>query len=311
MEQRSGQAGRPRGMARFPGLGARFEGLLERLAHTARPDAGPVVTEVGRLSGALEADIRRRALDPGRLTPTLRGIRGWLAYFAEGDHLDAYLAARLALQAGLRELAGRRLRGPFTIHLRPMTGLMRLRGDRSGTRLHLPAAVVGLSAAELGHCADLAAGRPRARARVMAALMQPACRAVRERMLALGGEVDGAAGACHHLGRLFAALNRDHFGDRLGRPRLEWSARPSLRKLGHYDLLHDRVVVSAALDRAEVPEHVVAYVLYHELLHKHHGVRVEGGTVRAHTAAFRRDERRYPGHAEAERFLVRLGACRT
>jgi hypothetical protein len=294
-------------MARFPGLGARFEELLEALSHSTGADAGPVAADIGCLSGSLEARIRARALEPGRLTPTVRGIRGWLAFFAEGGNLDAYLAAMRVLQAGLREIAGRRLRGPFTIHLRPMNGLMRLRGDRSGTRLHLPAAVVGLSAAELIHCADLAAGRPRARARVMDALMQPACHAVRERMLALGGEVDGAAGRWHDLGRLFAALNRDHFGERLERPRLGWSARPSLRKLGHYDPLHDRVVLSAALDRAEVPEYVVSYVLYHELLHKHHGVRVEDGTVRAHTPAFRRDERRYPRHAEAERFLSRLG----
>jgi hypothetical protein len=51
---------------------------------------------------------------------------------------------------------------------------------------------------------------------------------------------------------------------------------------------------------------VLDFVLFHELLHKRHGVQARGGRLAAHTPSFRRDEARHPRQGEAECFLSDL-----
>lgn len=90
-------------------------------------------------------------------------------------------------------------------------------------------------------------------------------------------------------------------------PKLSWSREVSLHRFGHWDPEHQAVVISQALDDPEVPEFVLDYVLYHELLHILHPVRMGSGTKRiVHSAAFKRDERRFPRWPEAEGWLARL-----
>jgi len=55
-----------------------------------------------------------------------------------------------------------------------------------------------------------------------------------------------------------------------------------------------------------VPEQVVAYVLYHELLHRVLGAQRQGSRRRYHTSSFRRAEKRFRGHDRAETFLNAL-----
>ena len=90
-------------------------------------------------------------------------------------------------------------------------------------------------------------------------------------------------------------------------PRLSWSKTRSLHRFGHWDAEHNAVVVSQVLDDPRVPEFVLDYVLYHELLHIVHPVRMGSGTKRiVHPAAFRRDERRFPRWKEGEAWIARL-----
>ena len=55
-----------------------------------------------------------------------------------------------------------------------------------------------------------------------------------------------------------------------------------------------------------MPEFVVDFIVYNELLHKKHGVDWRNGQARAHTPAFRQEERRFAQHAEAEAVLKAL-----
>lgn len=89
-------------------------------------------------------------------------------------------------------------------------------------------------------------------------------------------------------------------------PRLSWSRTDSRRRFGHWDPDHGCIVVSQTLDDAKVPEFVLDYVVYHELLHIVHPVEETAGRRRIHSAAFRRDERRFARWREAERWLERL-----
>jgi hypothetical protein len=90
-------------------------------------------------------------------------------------------------------------------------------------------------------------------------------------------------------------------------PKLSWSQRMSRRRLGHWDPDHGAIVISQVLDDPRVPEFVLDYVVYHELLHIVHPVRMGlGSKRRIHTAEFLRDERRFPRHTEGDEWLRRL-----
>ena len=116
----------------------------------------------------------------------------------------------------------------------------------------------------------------------------------------------GPQGTAHHLGPLFVRLNRDHFSGRLRRPHLAWSKRPWRRQLGIYDAGLDQIVLNRRLDRANVAECAVAYVLYHEMLHVKHPVRRARCGLEAHSAEFRREEKQFAEYEKARKILDRL-----
>jgi hypothetical protein len=108
-----------------------------------------------------------------------------------------------------------------------------------------------------------------------------------------------ARGRCYDLTEVFEALNNRYFLGCITGLDLSWSPRPSRVRLGHYDPVHHAIVISSALDHPEVPRVVVEYILYHELLHVKHPVEKSRGRRRIHTAAFREEEKHFPGRAAA------------
>ena len=94
-------------------------------------------------------------------------------------------------------------------------------------------------------------------------------------------------------------------------PTLSWSKTVSRHRFGHWDADHNAVVISQVLDDPGVPEFVLDYVLYHELLHIVHPTRMGSGTKRiVHSAAFRRDERRFPRWKEGDEWIRKLARRR-
>jgi predicted metal-dependent hydrolase len=81
----------------------------------------------------------------------------------------------------------------------------------------------------------------------------------------------------------FQRVNRKYFQGTMEIPSIKWGSE-SYSKLGHYHYASDTVVLSTILLE---DERMLDYVMYHELLHKKHGL-TKGG--RAHTKAFRADE---------------------
>jgi hypothetical protein len=115
--------------------------------------------------------------------------------------------------------------------------------------------------------------------------------------------VSGARGRVYDLDKMFQRLNRRHFDEELEKPVLTWSQRRTRRILGHHDAAHDTIVISKTLDSADVPEWLVEYVLYHEMLHIKHPARLIKGRRYYHTNAFRAEEQRFPYYDEAQRWL--------
>ncbi|MGK7893688.1 MAG: topoisomerase II [Xenococcus sp. (in: cyanobacteria)] len=112
-------------------------------------------------------------------------------------------------------------------------------------------------------------------------------------------------GQYYDLDLLFERINQEYFAGNMAKPRLTWNQILTQRKLGHYEPLRDRVVMSCTLDNDQVPQYVVELVLYHELLHKYHGVKWVNGKRMAHTPEFRRSERKFAYYQEAEQWLKR------
>jgi len=111
--------------------------------------------------------------------------------------------------------------------------------------------------------------------------------------------------AGHHfnLDAMFQAINARYFANSIAKPKLGWSMQQSRTILGHYDASHHAIAISRRLDRADMPDHVVEYVLYHEILHIKHPVEHQGATRRIHTRSFKQEEKLFEEYAEAKAFL--------
>jgi Protein of unknown function DUF45 len=115
-----------------------------------------------------------------------------------------------------------------------------------------------------------------------------------------------STGSQQALRRLFDGLNRRYFGGKLLRPRLGWSRRPWRTQLGCFDRALNEIVLSARLNRRNVPQFVVEYVLFHEMLHVKHPVKAVRCGFETHSPSFRREERRFADYERARRFLAKM-----
>jgi predicted metal-dependent hydrolase len=113
-------------------------------------------------------------------------------------------------------------------------------------------------------------------------------------------------GHYYDLQEVFEAVNGRFFHGLLGRPVLTWSAHRARRILGHYDAAHNTIVVSRVFDGPHVPRYAIEYLMYHEMLHLKHPVRVRGGRRCVHSREFQAEERLFPELEEAKEFLKRL-----
>ena len=114
------------------------------------------------------------------------------------------------------------------------------------------------------------------------------------------------SGVYHDLAPMFERLNRRYFRERLRRPRLGWSRRAWRTQLGCFDPALNQIVINRVLDRQNVPEYAVAYVLYHEMLHLRYPVDLRGARRRVHTREFREAERGYRQFKQVKELLKRL-----
>ncbi len=115
--------------------------------------------------------------------------------------------------------------------------------------------------------------------------------------------IHSARGHHYNLEELFEDLNRRYFHGLMGRPQLTWSRNHSRNSLGHYDPAHNAIVISRVFDHPRVPRYVVEYILFHEMLHLRHPVKLRGGRRCVHSREFLAEERRFPERERARRFL--------
>ncbi len=115
-----------------------------------------------------------------------------------------------------------------------------------------------------------------------------------------------ARGHFYDLDAIFEELNTRFFHGLMARPRMSWSQTKTRRILGHYDPAHNAIIISRIFDHPAMPNYVVEYIVYHEMLHLKHPVKMRGSRRCVHSAEFQEEEKRFPKVAEAEAFLKRL-----
>jgi Protein of unknown function DUF45 len=113
-------------------------------------------------------------------------------------------------------------------------------------------------------------------------------------------------GRHHDLAALFEQLNGKYFAGSLQRPVIGWSTRGWRRQFGCYDPGPNHILLNRRMDRPEVPQFVVEYVLYHEMLHVKHPTRRSGCSLISHSPQFRAEEKLFHQFAPARKFLDRL-----
>jgi hypothetical protein len=108
------------------------------------------------------------------------------------------------------------------------------------------------------------------------------------------------------LGLLFDRLNQKYFSGALRRPHIGWSSRGWRRQFGCYDPGPNQILLNRRMDRPGIPQFVVEYVLYHEMLHVKHPTRRSGCSLLSHSPEFRAEEKHFEQFTPARKFLDRL-----
>jgi hypothetical protein len=119
-------------------------------------------------------------------------------------------------------------------------------------------------------------------------------------------KIGPAKGRVYDLDVIFEELNMRFFHGLMARPRMTWSEHHSRQSLGHYDPAHNAIVVSRVFDRPSVPRYAIEYLVYHEMLHLKHPVKLRGSRRCVHGRAFQEEERLFPELQAALRFLKAL-----
>jgi len=110
-------------------------------------------------------------------------------------------------------------------------------------------------------------------------------------------------GRHHNLQDLFAAVNHEYFNGAItslitwGKRNPKWSVRK--RMLGSFCRNTNTIRINPILDRKTVPEFVINFVIYHEMLHSVVPVEKKNGRRLVHTAEFKRREQLHKDYKKA------------
>jgi hypothetical protein len=297
----------------FSGLRSYLSALLDRIAQGPEDSQlRQIHNSIQKASSNIESEIRIKSIKPEQLKDHSRLIRGWLAYFAQRENFDDYLAAvrraKPVFHEALPEV--RKRVGPMLIHFRPMQGIYRVRWYKNAALIQLPTPAICFGRDTYRLLAEQIFQRIRNKQQVMDAMLSESYQQILSELDLLSGLVERTMGLHYDLAACFDRVNATYFNGSLSPPRLVWSRTFTSRKFGHYDQPRDTVMVSMSLDKNAIPRYVVDFIVYHELLHKTLGVTWKNHRMAAHTPLFTEKERRFRQYREAKAVLKKLASER-
>lgn len=113
-------------------------------------------------------------------------------------------------------------------------------------------------------------------------------------------------GRCVDLQAIFERINREHFDNTIV-AEIGWGRTPLRRRrksirLGVYDHQLREIRIHPALDRPEVPDYFIEYIVFHEMLHQALPTTVTAKGRVHHPPVFRARERIFPHYQAALRW---------
>ncbi len=110
-------------------------------------------------------------------------------------------------------------------------------------------------------------------------------------------------GRVHDLREFYDELNEEYFNDMINAT-ITWGSSNSRnlvrkRTLGSYSERSHTIRINPVLDKKTVPRHVIAFVVYHEMLHAAVGVARQGRRRIVHSREFKTRERLFKDYEKA------------
>ncbi|GAA6615997.1 M48 family peptidase [Scytonema sp. NUACC26] len=257
---------------------------------------------------AIEKICDNQQTTPANLTSSSRQIYSWMKFLTDERNLQLHVQATHRLQHIAQQAFSARGRNSVkvVVEITNLAGLYRSKvGEYFATLIvsegfiNAPDEVLQV----LVQAALFGNSRNMTRAMKDFASSEEYSEILMELDLIVEAIAETSTGKHYNLDKLFDKVNEEYFAAKLVKPRLTWSKIHTYRKFGHYEPARDRVVMSLTLDDDRIPEFVVEFVLYHELLHKYHGAKLVNGRRMVHTSEFRTSERQFRLYKEAEEWL--------
>jgi hypothetical protein len=289
------------------GIGTRIDTLrcqiqnLARSVETALEDAGSNLSSLSN--------------------PSQRAYR-WIRYLNQGTHLEEHISTLQAIQCQITRVNykskhfSRRSNQPVRVELFNLAGTYWVKQGKDGLRIQVHEGFVGAQEQAIEALVitlligkDAKDGKGRSYLSMIKAYTQSSTfRSIAAELdIVVTADPSRSLGQHFDLEIIFDKVNRNYFEGQMAKPNLVWNKTLTYRKFGHYQPAKDTVMISISLDQATVPDYVVEFVMYHELLHKQLGITTSKGRQYAHTRAFRKAEARFLNHRQAEAALNRLG----
>jgi predicted metal-dependent hydrolase len=119
-------------------------------------------------------------------------------------------------------------------------------------------------------------------------------------------QIASARGKVYDLDAIFDELNTRYFWGLLARPQMTWSRIHARASLGHYDPAYNAIVISRVFDSPGVPRYAVEYIVFHEMLHLKHPIKVRNGRRCVHPREFQEEEKLFSQLEAVKAFLKTL-----
>lgn len=103
-------------------------------------------------------------------------------------------------------------------------------------------------------------------------------------------------GPHHDLQKLYEKVVSEMFNGKLNKPAsVNWSSKGFKGYWGYFRKSDRKLIINIMLDSPDVPQNVVEFVLYHELIHSN--------GISSHNKDFKKEERRFPDWQNCENFI--------
>jgi hypothetical protein len=285
---------------------------LFQAASTSNTIPPTITTQLHKTTNQIETICTKHQLTPTALAKPSRNAYTWMKFLTNPHNLQLHFNTLVRSITISQEIIKTQGSGQIFIEFTHGSNLYKFRTINNLTTLNISESFIHSSNQVLTAVLQTALHQKNATASEIIrkfSLSEECSDVLLELDLITQIATETAQGNIYNLDHLFSSINHQYFAGTMSKPRLMWSNILSHRKLGHYERTRDRIVISKILDHERIPQYLIEFILYHELLHKHHGIQWLNGKCMVHTPEFKRSERKFGQFQEAETFLQQMVNC--